>query len=337
MLALAHTFKKYLQEYASRMLQNNLPKVSTTASLTSLTATTTFIQNFQSFLKEGEIPRFTSEEQHRICCILTTAEYCLETTQQLEDKLKEKVDTPLADRVNLRAEQDIFHNVISNCIQLMVQDLESACEPALSAMNKIQWQNVEAVGDQSAYITAVTTHLRQTLPTIRDYLASSRKYFTQVCLKFASVFIPKFINQIFKCKPISTVGAEQLLLDTHMLKTVLLDLPSIGSQIHRKPPASYTKIVTKGMSKAEMILKVVMAPHDPIQGFVDNYRSLLPDSDVTELQKVLDMKGLKRSEQSMIQDLYRAGVAEYQSAPSSTPDTEASRIKKLEKLIKKRL
>lgn len=49
---------------------------------------------------------------------------------------------------------------------------------------------------------------------------------------------------------------HQLLLDTHSLKTVLLDLPSIGSQVLRKAPASYTKIVVKGMTRAEMILKV---------------------------------------------------------------------------------
>lgn len=52
-----------------------------------------------------------------------------------------------------------------------------------------------------------------------------------------SVFIPKFVNSLYKCKPIGTVGAEQLLLDTHSLKTVLLDLPSIGSKVNRKAPA----------------------------------------------------------------------------------------------------
>jgi len=51
------------------------------------------------------------------------------------------------------------------------------------------------------------------------------------------VFIPKFINSLYKCKPTGTVGAEQLLLDTHSLKTVLLDLPSIGSKVNRKAPA----------------------------------------------------------------------------------------------------
>ena len=71
----------------------------------------------------------------------------------------------------------------------------------------------------------------------------------------------------------------QLLLDTHSLKTVLQDLPSLGSSVVRKAPArfkwgfsqiyicivliqndvffSYSKIVIKGMTKAEMILKVI--------------------------------------------------------------------------------
>ena len=53
---------------------------------------------------------------------------------------------------------------------------------------------------------------------------------------------------------------------------------------------SYTKIVVKGMTRGEMILKVVMSPHEPPQGFVDNYTKLLAESDSTEFQKVLDMK-----------------------------------------------
>jgi hypothetical protein len=44
-----------------------------------------------------------------VASILTTAEYCLETTQQLEEKLKEKVDPHLADKINLSQEQDMFH------------------------------------------------------------------------------------------------------------------------------------------------------------------------------------------------------------------------------------
>ncbi|KAF6300134.1 VPS53 subunit of GARP complex [Rhinolophus ferrumequinum] len=339
MIALTTIFQKYLREYAWKILSGNLPK--TTSSSGGLT--------ISSLLKEkegSEVAKFTVEELCLICSILSTAEYCLATTQQLEEKLKEKVDVSLTERINLTGEMDTFSTVISSSIQLLVQDLDAACDPALTAMSKMQWQNVEHVGDQSPYVTSVILHIKQNVPIIRDNLASTRKYFTQFCIKFANSFIPKFITHLFKCKPISMVGAEQLLLDTHSLKMVLLDLPSIGSQVVRKAPASYTKIVVKGMTRAEMILKVVMAPHEPLVVFVDNYIKLLTDCNTETFQKILDMKGLKRSEQSSMLELFRQRLPTPPSGPESssslsllapTPEQESSRIRKLEKLIKKRL
>ncbi|XP_073430642.1 vacuolar protein sorting-associated protein 53 homolog isoform X3 [Dendrobates tinctorius] len=202
MIALTTIFQKYLREYAWKILSGNLPKTS--SSSTGLTIT--------SLLKEkegSEVAKFTTEELCLICSILSTAEYCLATTQQLEEKLKEKVDVTLIERINLTGEMDTFSTVISNSIQLLVQDLDSACDPALTAMSKMQWQNVEHVGDQSPYVTSIILHVKQNVPIIRDNLASTRKYFTQFCIKFANTFIPKFINHLFKCKPISMVGAEQ--------------------------------------------------------------------------------------------------------------------------------
>ncbi|PWA20515.1 hypothetical protein CCH79_00003760 [Gambusia affinis] len=319
MIALTTIFQKFLREYAWKILSGNLPKSSSNSGGLTIT----------SLLKEKEgyeAAKFNVDELCLICSILGTAEYCLATTQQLEEKLKEKVDKVLVERINLTGEMDTFSTVISNSIQLLVQDLDAACDPALSAMSKIfcslspslsrsdpqmPWQSVEHVGDQSPYVTSIIMHIKQNVPIIRDNLASTRKYFTQFCIKFTNSFIPKFINHLFRCKPISMVGAEQLLLDTHSLKTVLLDLPSIGSQVLRKAPASYTKIVVKGMTRAEMILK-----------------------------------GLKRSEQSSMLELFRQRLPTPPSGSDSgpslsfsapTPEQESSRIRKLEKLIKKRL
>ena len=58
-----------------------------------------------------------------------------------------------------------------------------------SITNKMGWSSVDAVGDQSAYVTALTAHLKTNLPIVRDALTTSRKYFTQFCHKFAK-FVP---------------------------------------------------------------------------------------------------------------------------------------------------
>ncbi len=49
---------------------------------------------------------------------------------------------------------------------------------------QMPWQSVEHVGDQSPYVTSVIMHIKQNVPIIRDNLASTRKYFTQFCIKF---------------------------------------------------------------------------------------------------------------------------------------------------------
>uniref|UniRef100_A0A4W4HUH0 Vps53 N-terminal domain-containing protein n=1 Tax=Electrophorus electricus TaxID=8005 RepID=A0A4W4HUH0_ELEEL len=85
MIALATIFQKYLREYAWKILSGNLPKTSTNSGGLTIT----------SLLKEkegSEVAKFTMDELCLICSVLSTAEYCLATTQQLEEKLKEKVD-----------------------------------------------------------------------------------------------------------------------------------------------------------------------------------------------------------------------------------------------------
>jgi hypothetical protein len=42
------------------------------------------------------------------CSLLCTADYCLETTQQLETKLKEKIDKNLSDKISFSQEEECF-------------------------------------------------------------------------------------------------------------------------------------------------------------------------------------------------------------------------------------
>ena len=72
--------------------------------------------------------------------------------------------------------------------------------------------------------------------------------------------------------------------------------------------SSYTKLVSKGMEKAELIIKVtaamfiafyhpvllyqvVMTPHNRAQEFVESYLKITEqDLDITNFQRVLEMK-----------------------------------------------
>ena len=64
----------------------------------------TQLQN--TLLKEGEqIKLLEPDEKVLVCSVIVTAEYIVETTQQLEAKLKEKVDRGLAERIRLVFQQ----------------------------------------------------------------------------------------------------------------------------------------------------------------------------------------------------------------------------------------
>jgi len=291
-------FKKYLATYSKKILNDNLPKSSMLASI---------------ILKDGDI-KLSTEEQLVSCCILNTAEYCLEMTEKFEEKMKELVPEALADQVSLMEEQDSFHEVIMNTMQLLVRALETLCEPGLAIMAKTKWETVEEVGDTSAYVSQIGKHIMQFVPFVRSSMdQKSRKYFTNFCMKFVNSFIPRVVTSLFKCKHVSTVGAEQLLLDMQSMRMVLLELPSCASAVARKAPPSFTRKVSTGMSKAEMVLKVVMSPHDPANMFVEDYLKLIGEDDgLSGFQKILDMKGLKKAEQNALVEAYNT------MAPAST-------------------
>jgi hypothetical protein len=120
-----------------------------------------------------------------------------------------------------------------------------------------------------------------------------------------------------------------------------LELPTIESQVNRKAPASYSKTVIKGMTKAEMIIKIVMANINPHALFIEQYLKLLPDNTLAEFHKICEMKGIKRADQALLIDVYKRMIPENSNNGSADVDLnepdDRGRIKKLENMIKKRL
>lgn len=93
------------------------------------------------------------------------------------------------------------------------------------------------------------------------------------------------------------------------------------------------------MTKAEMIIKIVMANINPQAMFIESYLKLLPDNTLAEFHKICDMKGIKRTDQTHLIELYKKMVPENADGDDAVLDAadDKGRIKKLENLIKKRL
>lgn len=261
LVQLSNTFQKYLSEYANRILLQNLPKNSLTgasgAAVSLMNSANMFSASglLQSLLKDGDDYKFTKSELVQICSVLLTANYCLETIQQLEKKLQEKIDPKYVNEINMKHELGLFHDIIDNCINLLTQYIDAGCESAFNAMIKTQWANVQTPTGPCAYVNQLTVHLQQIFPFIRENLQDSRKHFAQLCNTFANNFTQKFQKCLFKCKPLREPAAEQLLHDTHTLKKVLLALPGYESAI-KTAPTNYTRTITKGISTLKIVKSI---------------------------------------------------------------------------------
>lgn len=57
----------------------------------------------------SDIPPLSQSDLLASCSVLCTADYCLDTIQQLESKLREKIDQGLLEKISFSSEAEVFH------------------------------------------------------------------------------------------------------------------------------------------------------------------------------------------------------------------------------------
>ena len=178
----------------------------------------------------------------------------------------------------MTSESEVFYDVISSSITILVSSAVVDLEPSLSAMAKMSWDSVDKVGDASEYVATVKSVLENAIPVTRGTLASV--YFRGFCDRFASVFLPRFSENIFKCKNVNEMAAQQLLLDTNAVKDLILSIPTLGldeeaaekiKQSKRSilMNATFMKLVNQSFSKTEVLIKIIGSSKT---GLVDSFK-----------------------------------------------------------------
>ncbi|KAJ1913154.1 Vacuolar protein sorting-associated protein 53 [Tieghemiomyces parasiticus] len=286
LLDLTHVFARGLTTYTSEILLGKLPKLYTV----------------------DERRPMSHDELIQVCLIINTADYCNTSAAQLERKLAATIQPDLRDAVQFDAQRDALFGAIHASIKSLVRGVESCCESAFSAMLRIPWATLDAVGDQSEYVTVAMATLRLSVGVIRRSLTNGR-YVRTFCDKFVEAFTSKFLSTLQKCRQVSEVGAEQMLLDIQAIKTVLLELPHMGLDQPPPPPTTFVKLVGRGVGRIEAILKAILAPPEPRSAMVDNFLLLFPDATLGGFQVVLDLKGLKKAEQATLVELFKQRVS----------------------------
>jgi len=189
-------------------------------------------------------------------------------------------------------------SAISAAIVVQLRELESACESAFTTMSRSVWSNVSHVSGPSAYTAELIRTVEQVVELLKPTV-EQKKYLRNFFDKACSLIIAKFTNSLVKSRPLKEIGAEQLLIDLQLVKAYLSKMP--GEEMMT---SSYTRSLSKSTSRLESLLKVIVTPVDPPEGFILNYTLLIGDTSFSNFQKILDLKGTPKNEQNHLLDSF---------------------------------
>ncbi|KAI7267050.1 hypothetical protein KC335_g7948, partial [Hortaea werneckii] len=257
--------------------------------------------------------------------ILNTADYCYQTTTQLEDKIKQRIDDEFKDKVDMQNQADAFMGVASAAVRSLVHKAEADCQPAWREMRNVAWAKMESVGDQSGYVSVLLTRVRERSQEILRLL-HKQQFARAYCDNLVDGLTQIFITNIAASKPISETGAEQMLLDSYVLKKGLSELATLtaedqqssGTSTATRPSAinqsAFTKRVNTSMARLDMILKTLQVRSVPPEGLVQAYLIHIRDRSEANFRKILELKGIARKgEQHHLVELFNA----HKASPSS--------------------
>ncbi|KAF3001527.1 Vacuolar protein sorting-associated protein 53 [Curvularia kusanoi] len=237
--------------------------------------------------------------------ILNTADYCYATCNQLEEKIRGRIDEEFKEKVDLQSQADAFMGIASATVRMLVRKVELACEPTWREMRNTPWSKLESVGDQSSYVAELLRHVKETSAEILKLL-HKQQYSRAFCDNLVDSMATTYIANIVQSKPISEAGAEQMLLDSYVLKKGFTELPIINEEAGTAPPASFVKRVNQAMARIDPLLKTLQVRPAPPEALVQAYLIHIADKSDTNFRKIMELKGIRKSEQTQLLDLFSA-------------------------------
>jgi hypothetical protein len=118
-----------------------------------------------------------------------------------------------------------------------------------------------------------------------------------------------YIINIVAVRPVSETGAEQMLLDSYVLKKGLGELATMNSEPGTPLNQAFIKRVNQSMSKLDPILKTLQVRASPSEGLVQAYLIHIRDRSEANFRKMLELKGITRKDQVHLVELFNAHKA----------------------------
>ncbi|KAK6359951.1 Vacuolar protein sorting-associated protein 53 [Orbilia brochopaga] len=283
-------FARYLDTYAESVLLYHLPD------------------------KPGVAP----PNNETIITVLNTADYCHALTSQLEDRIKARIDEDFKAKVNMEKQQDTFMGVVNTSIRALAKKAEVELDPIWREMRNTPWSKLETVGDQSTYVGELIRVIKVEAAKLLQIIVKEQ-YKRAFCDRLVENISNTILSNLMACKPISEVGAEQMLLDVYSIKKCLEELMTLTAEEGVTAPTTYIKHVSRAIARIDTILKVIQVRSSPSEGLVQAYLIHIADKSEANFRKILDIKGIKGRDLSERVELFHAHKAAYDNLVESNP------------------
>ncbi len=234
-----------------------------------------------------------------VILVLNTADYCFNTSNSLEEKIKSRIDESLRDKVDLQNQADAFMGIASAAVRGLVRRVEVDLEPSWREMRNTAWSKIEIGENQSPYIAGLQNRIKDRTSEVLGML-HKQQYARAFADNLVELLASTYLSNIAQSKPISEGGAEQMLLDTHEIRNTMSHI------LPGTPPALFLKRVTAAFGRIEPLLKTLQVRPSPPEALVQAYLIHIADLAEANFRKVLELKGIRvKAEQTQLIELYQ--------------------------------
>src|ERR1700761_804461 len=113
--------------------------------------------------------------------------------------------------------------IASAAVRGLVRTVEVSLEPSWREMRNTAWSKIESCSDQSAYIVSLQSRIKEASSTILAMLQKPQ-YARAFADNLVELLSSTYLINITQCRPLSESAAEQMLLDTHAIRSTLMQI-----------------------------------------------------------------------------------------------------------------
>ncbi|KNC48037.1 vacuolar protein sorting-associated protein 53 [Thecamonas trahens ATCC 50062] len=295
------TFRKYLVRY-TELLVEQLPKGKVIGEARSY---------------DGIKVRLSPTLVINITNIIHTAVYVQQQIEALQETLARKIARVFSDHIDFGAETREYTALIGKAVLvLVIGTLTVVRSQALEPMTKLGWGAWTGMTENPPHLVALGAALADDVPQFRDLLPDV--YFRRYCDKLVVLLVQAFRDTVLLLGRIADEGSDQLLLDSQTLRALLLELPNLAAE-PRPIPRGFVRVVNKELDKLDAVLKVLKTPPEAM---VDMYTASVPSGNASQLRKIFEAKGLKKSQINAYMALYTGPPGDVDAPDDDLPSED---------------